>query len=190
MKLNKMMDRKTMVKRKRRGISQTDNSWKGDILVWITSVLMFLPIILVFIFYDYYHLELIVSVGWIFLVFSIVIIFLSGHEFQKKGASKGRTVVYTTVFVDTGIYSVIRHPQYLGFIMVVLALVLMSQHWLSVISGITGSMLFYIDQVREEEQSNIKKFGDDYKQYMKKVPRMNLFLGIIRLLRRRKKEKT
>jgi len=30
------------------------------------------------------------------------------------------------------------------------------------------------------------KFGDDYKRYMQKVPRMNFMLGIIRLLRRKK----
>jgi protein-S-isoprenylcysteine O-methyltransferase Ste14 len=177
-----------MGKRKGRGIAQTDNSWKGDILLWLTSILMFLPLILVVIFYDYYHLELLVSVGWIVLVFSIVIIFLSGYEFRKKGASKGRTVVYTTVLVDTGIYAIIRHPQYLGFITVVLALVLMSQHWLSVISGITGSILFFIYQVQGEEQDNIKKFGSDYKQYMDKVPRMNFVLGVIRYLRHRKNE--
>lgn len=179
-----------MGKNKRRRISQTDNSWKGDILLWLCSVLMFLPIIMVFIFYNYYHLELLLSVGWIFLAFSIVIIFLSGYEFRKKGAPKGRTVVYTTILVDTGIYSVVRHPQYLGFIMVILALVLMSQHWLSVISSITGSILFYIDQVQEEEQGNIRKFGDDYKHYMEKMPRMNVLLGIIKLIRRRTKERT
>ena len=63
----------------------------------------------------------------------------------------------------------------------------MSQHWLSWISGIAGSILFYGD-ILEEEQSNIEKFGDAYKRYMQRVPRMNFVVGIIRLLRRRKRE--
>jgi len=29
------------------------------------------------------------------------------------------------------------------------------------------------------------KFGDDYKRYMQRVPRMNFILGIIRLLRKK-----
>lgn len=170
-------------------LSQTGNSWKFNVLMWIYSVLMVLPIILVFVFYNYYGLNLLVYVGWILLAFSVVIIFLAGHEFRKRGGvPRGKGIVYTTVLVDSGIYAVIRHPQYLGFIIVVLALVLMSQHWLSVISGVTGSILFYIDVTRGEEQTNIEKFGDYYKRYMEKVPRMNIVVGIIRLLRRRKRE--
>lgn len=105
---------------------------------------------------------------------------------RKVEYQKGKSVVHTTVLVESGIYSIVRHPQYLGLILLVLGLVLISQHWLSVISGVTGSVLFYID-VRKEEQSNIEKFGDDYKRYMQKVPRMNFLVGVIRLLRRRKR---
>ena len=160
-------------------------SWKRDPLFWTYSLLMFLPVIMVFVFYNYYGLDFLVYVGWIILVFSVVIIFLAGGEFRKKGgAPKGESIVHTTVLVDSGVYAVIRHPQNLGFMLFVFALVLMSQHWLSVISGVIGSALFYKDVLREEQMC-VKKFGDDYKHYMEKVPRMNLLLGIIRLLRRK-----
>jgi len=169
--------------------TRSSYSWKRDTLFWAYSILMFLPIITVFAFYNYYSLDFLVYVGWILLVFSVVIIFLAGGEFRKKGgAPKGKSMVHTTVVVGSGIYAVVRHPQYLGFILFVLALVLMSQHWLSVISWIMGSTLFYRDVLREEQMS-IEKFGDDYKRYMKKVPRMNLLLGVIRLLQRREKTK-
>jgi protein-S-isoprenylcysteine O-methyltransferase Ste14 len=111
---------------------------------------------------------------------------LAGGEFRKKGAPKGKSIVYTTVLVDTGVYAVVRHPQYLGFMLFVFALVLMSQHWFSVLSGVVGSALFYKDVVREEQMS-IKKFGADYRLYMERVPRMNFLLGILRLLQRRRK---
>jgi len=166
----------------------TSYSWKRDPLFWAYSILMFLPIIVVFVFYNHYTLDLLVYAGWVLLVFSVVIIFLAGGEFRKKGrAPKGKSIVHTRVVVDTGIYAVVRHPQYLGFILFVLGLVLMSQHWLSVISWIIGSTLFYRDVLREEQMS-IKKFGDDYKRYMRKVPRMNPLLGVIRLLRRKRED--
>jgi protein-S-isoprenylcysteine O-methyltransferase Ste14 len=162
-------------------------SWKHDPLFWAYSVLMFLPIILVFVFYNYYKLDFLVYAGWILLVFSVAIILLAGSEFRKKGgAPKGKSIVRTTVLVDSGVYAVIRHPQYLGFMLFVFALVLMSQHWLSVISGVLGSALFYKDVLREEQMS-VKKFGDCYEQYMERVPRMNFLIGILRLLRRRRK---
>jgi protein-S-isoprenylcysteine O-methyltransferase Ste14 len=169
--------------------TSTRYSWKRDPLFWTYSMLMFLPIIMVFVFYNYYTLDFLVYAGWILLVFSVVIIFLAGGEFRKKGrAPKGKSIVHTTVVVDSGIYAVVRHPQYLGFMLFVLALVLMSQHWLSVFSGVFGSALFYKDVLREEQMS-IEKFGDAYKRYMQKVPRMNLLVGVIHLLRRRKNER-
>jgi protein-S-isoprenylcysteine O-methyltransferase Ste14 len=167
------------------GPSQPGSSWKGNILFWAYSILMGLPIILVFIFFNYYRLNLVLYAGWIVLAFSVVIILLAGYEFRKKGEPRGRSVIHTTVLVDSGIYAVIRHPQYLGFIIFVFAFALMSQHWLSLISAIAGSTLFYGD-VLKEEQSNIQKFGEDYKSYMKQVPGMNPILGFIRLLRRKR----
>jgi protein-S-isoprenylcysteine O-methyltransferase Ste14 len=113
---------------------------------------------------------------------------LAGGEFRKKGgAAKGESIVHTKILVDSGIYSVIRHPQYFGFILFVFAVVLMSQYWLSAISWILGSTLFYRDILREELMS-VEKFGESYKQYMEKVPRMNLITGIIRLLYRKRKK--
>jgi len=162
-------------------------SWKRDPLFWLYSILMFLPLILVFVFYNYYSLDFLVYAGWILLIFSVVIIWLAGGEFRKKGgAPKGESIVHTSVLVDSGVYAVVRHPQYLGFILFVLALVLMSQHWLSVISGVLGSALFYRDILREEQMS-VEKFGDAYKRYMERVPRMNLLIGILRYMRQRRK---
>ena len=169
-------------------LTRSSYSWKRDPLFWVYSILMFLPIVMVFIFYNYHSLDFLTYAGWILLIFSVVVILLAGGEFRKKGgAPKGESIVHTKVLVDSGIYSVVRHPQYLGFILFVLALVLMSQHWLSVISGMLGSALFYKDILREEQMS-VMKFGDDYKRYMEIVPRMNLLVGIIRLLRRGRKQ--
>ena len=138
-------------------------SWKSDPLFWAYSILMFLPIIMAFAFYNYYRLDFLVSAGWIMLAFSVVIIFLAGGEFRRRGgAPRGESIVHTKVLVDSEIYAVVRHPQYLGFILFVFALVLMSQHWLSVFSFVVGSALFYRDVLREEQMS-VKKFGDDYR---------------------------
>ena len=159
------------------GSTHSSYSWKHDPLFWTYSILMLLPIIMVLSFYNYYSLDLLVYAGWIVLVFSIIIIWLAGGEFRKKGrAPKGESIVVTRILVDSGVYAVVRHPQYLGFILFVLALVLMSQHWLSIFSFIVGSALYYRDILREERMS-VKKFGDDYKKYMERVPRMNSYLA-------------
>jgi protein-S-isoprenylcysteine O-methyltransferase Ste14 len=164
--------------------SQKGNSY---LLMYIYSPLMVLPLILVFIFYNFLGLSVLVYAGWLVIATGVIIVFAAGHEFRVKGGvPEGKHLVHTTHFVDSGIYAVIRHPQYLGFILIVLGPVLMSQHWLSIICGVVGSVLFYID-VQNEERSSIEKFGDEYRQYMQKVPRMNLLIGVIRLLRRKER---
>jgi protein-S-isoprenylcysteine O-methyltransferase Ste14 len=89
---------------------------------------------------------------------------------------------------DTGIYSIVRHPQYVTFILWAIAGVLLFQHWIIVLLGIPIFPLIYIDLIRADKDA-IEKFGDDYKAYMKKVPRANFLLGIIRLLQHRKRER-
>jgi len=104
---------------------------------------------------------------------------------MKGEVLENQSVINTTVLVDSGIYSVIRHPQYLCFMMWVFPFVLMSQHWLSIISGVTELILFYLDVLKEEE-ANVEKFGEAYIRYMQRVPRINIVLGPIRVLLHRK----
>jgi len=84
--------------------------------------------------------------------------------------------------VDTGIYSVVRHPQYTGGIYsIFLATPLLYPHWLFGILGAVGVLTIYIS-CKWEDQRLIEKFGDEYVKYMQKVPGMNVFAGIIRLV--------
>ena len=157
-------------------------------LIWVYSILMFLPVILVFFFYNYYDFDVLMYIGWTVFGGGFLLAVLAGYEFQKKGGvPEGKHLVHTTILVNSGIYSIIRHPQYLGFIFIVLGLSLISQHWLSIASGVLGSLLFCSD-LSTEEQSNVAKFGVEYENYMMKVPRMNIFLGIINRIKDRRRE--
>ena len=94
--------------------------------------------------------------------------------------------MFSTVLVESGTYGIVRHPQYLGMILMMCASILVSQHWLFALIGVPLIVSGFTKFIKDEEEHLIAKFGDDYKRYMKKVPRINLLLGIIRLLRRRK----
>ena len=62
---------------------------------------------------------------------------------------------------------------------------LLFQHWIIILLGVPILPLTYIDLVKADKDA-IKKFGDDYKAYMKKVPRANFLLGIIRRFKKSK----
>jgi len=108
---------------------------------------------------------------------------------RRGGVPKGKSFVHTSKLVDTGIYALVRHPQYLGGILAIfVATLLFYPHWLFVVLGIPGAVILYWG-TKEEEKRLIERFGGEYQDYMQRVPRMNLILGIIRQWRRRKPEK-
>ncbi|MBU7027745.1 MAG: isoprenylcysteine carboxylmethyltransferase family protein [Theionarchaea archaeon] len=166
-------------------LPQSDVTWKDFILLCIYGPLLVVQVVLVFLFYNYVRSTLLVYGGWVLLVAFFVVGFLPSYEFRKRGGvPKGRSYIYTTTVVDTGIYAVVRHPQFLSWVILSLALACMSQYWVSVICVVPVAVLVYMEAMRADK-SNIKKFGDGYRKYMQKVPRLNPFVGIYRLLRRR-----
>lgn len=126
-------------------------------------------------------------IGWIVWAIGMVLIMAPIVMFPwRGGVPKGKSFVNTTKLVDTGIYAVIRHPQYLGGILAIfVATPLLYYHWLFVVLGVPGIIITYWS-TWSEEKNLIQRFGNDYLDYMKRVPRMNIVLGIIRLSRRRK----
>ena len=116
------------------------------------------------------------------LIFGMVPIF----EFRKKGRIEmGKSYIHTTSFVDTGIYSIVRHLQYITFIIWAIAGYVLFQHWIVIILGIPVITLTYIYLINANKDG-IKKFGDDYIHYIQRVPRANFLFYIILLLQKRK----
>jgi protein-S-isoprenylcysteine O-methyltransferase Ste14/NAD-dependent dihydropyrimidine dehydrogenase PreA subunit len=131
-------------------------------------------------------LELLSYVGWVLALVSLPFFFSTLIYFPKRGKAKeGKRFVDTTVVVDSGIYSIVRHPQILGCIMLMFASVLISQHWLSLIIALPVSVWIYLEIPKEEKGLKIR-LGEDYKNYIRKVPKINPVLGFIRLFRGRK----
>ena len=126
-------------------------------------------------------------IGWVVWAFGMVLVMAPIVMFPKRGGiSKGKSFVNTTRLVDTGIYAIVRHPQYTGGIYAIfLTTFLWYPHWLFGVLGILGAAVIYLG-CREEDQRMIEKFGDDYRAYMKRVPRMNIFAGILRFVRSKK----
>lgn len=84
--------------------------------------------------------------------------------------------------VQNGPYAFVRHPEFLGHILTIFALIVISQHWISLIVGAILIVLLYLAMI-EEEKRNVEKFGNAYRDYMRRVPRINLIAGIIRRMR-------
>ena len=165
-------------------------NWKNNLwstLITILGVICFPanPLVLTGVLEVSSHLALVIlgSVVWLFgmvLVMAPIIMFP-----RRGGVPKGKSFVNTTQLVDTGIYTVVRHPQYTGGVYsIFLTTILFFPHWLFMVLGAIGTTIIYLS-CREEDKRLIQQFGDRYVAYMKRVPQMNIFLGIMRLVRQR-----
>jgi protein-S-isoprenylcysteine O-methyltransferase Ste14 len=117
------------------------------------------------------------------VVFAMVPIFTLR---RRGGVQEGQSYMKTTTLVTTGVYSLVRHPQGgLAWLLMNLAAILVGQTWPITLLGLISTILAYLD-THKTDQYCIEKFGPEYERYMETVPRVNVLLGAIRLLRRRR----
>jgi len=135
-------------------------------------------IISTIIHYNSADLAGLVYAGWIIMAFGIIFLLCSSKS-RKKGHAEGIGLV------ERGMYAFVRHPEFLGHILIISALVIISQHWINFIVGAILIVLLCLAMI-EEEKRNIEKFGDAYKDYMKRVPRINLIAGIIKQIHKKR----
>ncbi len=169
------------------GMLRTKQLREGGILFYVAGVLLILSYLLVWFISNPAAVEILCYIGWVIWAVGVVLIFLPMFVFRSRGGvEKKESFVHTKFLVETGIYALVRHPLYLGWLLMYLAVIFWSQHWLTAIIGVTGMLCVYLIS-RQEDQRLIEKFGGDYKRYMQSVPRMNFLAGIIRLIQCRKK---
>jgi protein-S-isoprenylcysteine O-methyltransferase Ste14 len=135
------------------------------------------------------HNTVLFILGWIFWGIGMILVVTPFVMFPRRGGvTKGKSYVHTTKLVSTGIYSVIRHPQYIGGILAIfIATPLLYPHWLFIVMGIPGALIVYWGTY-EEDKRLIAKFGKDYQDYIVRVPRANFISGIYMKLSAMQKE--
>ncbi|NYT11381.1 MAG: isoprenylcysteine carboxylmethyltransferase family protein [Methanomassiliicoccales archaeon] len=159
---------------------------KMHILSCVWSPLLVAQFVIVFFLgiFNEAELDLVMYVGWVIWVISLILGWLPIFILKRRGGvPTGKGYVHTTRLVDSGLYSIVRHPQYTAGILLSISLILISQSWLILAIGVLVILLLYID-ILMTDKHELEKFGEEYKLYMKRVPRTNFILGIIRLLRR------
>jgi protein-S-isoprenylcysteine O-methyltransferase Ste14 len=87
--------------------------------------------------------------------------------------SAGWKVLYEAqrrnALATTGIYSYVRHPQYIGFVLVMFGFLL---QWPTLLTLAMFPVLvfMYVRLARTEEREAMAEFGDQYRAYMQRVP--------------------
>lgn len=113
---------------------------------------------------------------WIAGIFGVLPIFI----FKKYGnVDKGNSYIHTNQLVDSGVYRIVRHPQYLSGILISIGLYLIAPGWINLGLGLANILQYYFGTI-EEEKLLITRFGQEYVDYQRKVPRLNPIWGLIK----------
>jgi protein-S-isoprenylcysteine O-methyltransferase Ste14 len=157
-----------------------------SVAILVISILLPAQYVLAFFVYKLPGIQALQWVGWgiwaISGIFGIAPIFILR---AKGNVAKGKSYTETTQLVDSSLYAIVRHPQYVAGMLFNLAMMLLAQHWVVILVGVVSMVLIYID-IQAADKEGVEKFGETYRQYMEKVPQVNILLGLIRIIRQRK----
>jgi protein-S-isoprenylcysteine O-methyltransferase Ste14 len=125
-------------------------------------------------------------IGVLLLVLAAALVFPPFLHLSRHGKTEaGKPYFATTRVVDRGVYRIVRHPQYLGYICLVLGFGALNPHPLVLGPALGAAAFFYLQAVLEERYC-VRELGSDYERYMRAVPRFNLVLGLLRIVRGRR----
>jgi len=116
-------------------------------------------------------------IGYILFIPSILFIFGSLFQLKIKGKADSLGPQGTTRLEYTGVFSIVRHPMWIGFSLWSFALIMCFQSMLSLLVSAVSIILFRLASLKEDDEG-IKAFGDNYYGYMKKVPMWNFLQGL------------
>jgi protein-S-isoprenylcysteine O-methyltransferase Ste14 len=165
------------------------NTIKSYGFITIAGILLITQYILGFFVYKLPGIAVLQWIGcgiWVLSgIFGIAPIFIFR---QRGGVAKGKSYVVTNRLVDTSLYAIVRHPQYMAGILFGVAMMLLAQHRLVILLGIITAVLIWLD-IQIADQQCIGKFGEKYRRYMERVPQVNFLLGVLRLIQAKQARK-
>ncbi len=74
--------------------------------------------------------------------------------------------------IETGLYKLIRHPGYLGQLMIFIGISVSISNWLSILLMMMPVTLGYLYRIKVEERFMIEQFGEEYQNYQEKTKKI------------------
>lgn len=123
----------------------------------------------------------------LFVVSIVLQVYVSWYRKRKGGLTEGDPVI----MVKDGPYAIVRHPSnVLGAItFIALPIVLSSIMPFTILSCMGTVVLIvglYWSTMVEEKRETLRKWGDEYREYMQEVPRWNFIKGLWNLRKKHK----
>ncbi|WP_147112337.1 protein-S-isoprenylcysteine O-methyltransferase [Tateyamaria sp. syn59] len=104
-------------------------------------------------------------------------VFWCAHRDLGKNWSAHLEVREKHTLVTNGIYGRVRHPMYTAIFLLCLAQALILTNWIAGPAGLVFFTLLYVTRVGPEEAMMEDQFGDQWRSYAERTPRLIPSLG-------------
>ncbi len=74
--------------------------------------------------------------------------------------------------IETGLYKFIRHPGYLGQLIIFIGISTSMSNWLSILAMMIPVTLAYFYRIQVEERFMLEQLGEDYSNYQERTKRL------------------
>jgi protein-S-isoprenylcysteine O-methyltransferase Ste14 len=158
--------------RNKRTISQTGDKWS----VWIIAISISIGYWLSFMLAStkigrIYHWNMYFIIGFILIIIGLIIRIKSILTLQQQFTFTVTKIEHHRL-IETGLYKRIRHPGYLGQLIIFLGISVTLSNWLSVFLMMIPVSLGYIYRISVEEKFMIEQMGQEYIDYQRRTKRL------------------
>jgi protein-S-isoprenylcysteine O-methyltransferase Ste14 len=118
-----------------------------------------------------YHWNSLFAIGMILVVVGFVIR-IKAIMTLKQYFTYSVTQVEDHKLIERGLYKRIRHPAYLGQMLIYIGISTSLSNWLSILFMMIPISIGYIYRIRIEERFMIEQLGEDYLRYQNQTKRL------------------
>jgi len=90
----------------------------------------------------------------------------------KKQFTYTITKIENHELIETGLYKNIRHPGYLGQLIIFIGISTCLSNWLSILFMIIPVLLGYLNRINIEEKFMVEQMGQKYLDYQKRTKKL------------------
>jgi len=158
--------------RDKREITKTGD--KGSI--WLLTISIAIGYWLSFIiastkFGRIYHWNTLLVIGSVLILAGLLIRVTSILKLKQQ-FTYTVTKIENHELIETGLYRIIRHPGYLGQLIIFLGISTCLSNWLSITAMVVPVLIGYLIRINVEEKFMVEQMGQKYLDYKKRTKRL------------------
>jgi protein-S-isoprenylcysteine O-methyltransferase len=149
------------------------------LVVWLST---FPPILFAYLIYRHSvfpngfgsfstQLRFMIYLGCLFIAFGVIIRLIAVATLKRQFTVKV-SIIEGHKIVDTGIYKIIRHPAYLGYLALMLGIGLVLGNWVGLMTLVVFPLVGILYRIHVEESALLGYFGSEYQEYANRTKRL------------------